>query len=330
MKMETRASNKYNLTGLISLIKSTESLTQQALAIEYARIRWAVFPCDENKAPIVDQSLGFTHGHRGATTDLKLIARTWHKYPNAGIGLAIPEDLIVIDCDVKKDAEKKPILKDGMPDIIGLRSLQYLILNLDFKEADLDTLSVKTQSGGRHFFYQMPSGVPSFCHTGALTGLDLKGFGGYVVLPRSQGQHGHYDFLNLVGIHPVPEGLLKWVLQFREHRGEFKKISINYSGSHAIEVEKVVFALQDIWGKAPSGHSYRANMAMALSGYLLRKNVPAEDVKFIISELGKRTGHADHSRVVDYTLNKLLNGSERVTGATTLGEIIKEVESCLK
>ena len=105
--MEDIVSEKYNPTKLKSLINLKEP-TQQALAIEYAKTGFDIFPCDVNKAPIVDRDLGFVHGFKDATRDAKLIARAWHKYKDAGIGLALPDDLIVIDCDVMKDTEKSP------------------------------------------------------------------------------------------------------------------------------------------------------------------------------------------------------------------------------
>ena len=165
---EIIVSEKYNPTKLKSLINSQEKPTQQALALEYAMIGFSIFPCNIDKSPVVDPALGFSHGLKNATRDLKLIAKAWHKYKDAGIGLALPDNLIVFDCDILKDVEKKPVLKDGKPDTVGLKSFQNLIFKLNFMDSDLDTLSVKTQSGGRHIYYKMPQGISSFNHTHAL------------------------------------------------------------------------------------------------------------------------------------------------------------------
>lgn len=320
MKMATtpnRAfSNHYRYAALLNLSNLSESPTQQALAVEYAKMGLKIFPCDTKKAPMVDDALGFSHGFRDATTDLKHIAKTWHKYPNAGIGLAIPEDLIVIDCDVKKDAEKKPILKDGMPDIIGLRSFQYLILNLDFKEADLDTLSVKTQSGGRHFFYQMPSGVPSFCHTSALTGLDIKGFGGYVILPNSLGLYGRYEFLNRSEIRQIPESLLQWALRFKGKTVNAKSLPI---GTGNIDREKIISILQPYWNK---GDGKRNELTLAIAGFLAHSGGREEDARFVISELARITGKgADHIPGARYAFHR----DGKVRGFNALKRIMEEI-----
>ena len=283
-----RASNKYSCQGLIRLTQSTDKPTQQALAVEYAKMGFPLFPCNL-KAPIKDPSLGFEHGFRNGTKDLKLIAKTWHKYPNAAIGLAIPEDLIIIDCDVKKNAEGSPFLMDGHPDIIGLRSFQRLIIELGFMDADLDTLSVRTQSGGRHFYYRMSEGVSSFNHTHALEGLDLKGYGGYVILPHSQGQYGYYEFLNLTEIRTIPEGLLNWILQFRGAKTEFRKLPI---GTGKVDREEIIRVLEPYWVRA---NGRRNDFTLAIAGFIARSGGTEEDATFIISELARLTGKGhDH------------------------------------
>ncbi len=282
-----RTSNKYSCNGLIKLTLLPEP-TQQAFAVEFAKMEFSLFPCNL-KAPIKDPSLGFEHGFRDATANLKLVAKTWFKYPNAAIGFAIPEDLIIIDCDVKKNAEGRPILKDGNPDIIGLRSFQRLIIELGFMDADLDTLSVRTQSGGRHFYYRMPEGVPSFNHTHALEGLDLKGYGGYVILPHSQGQYGYYEFLNLTEIRTIPEGLLNWVLQFRGPKTEFRKLP---TGTGKVDREEIIRVLEPYWVRA---NGRRNDFTLAIAGFIARSGGTEEDATFIISELARLTGKGhDH------------------------------------
>jgi len=311
------ASNKYSCQGLIKLTQSTDKPTQQALAVEYAKMGFSLFPCNL-KAPIKDPSLGFEHGFRDGTRDLKHIARTWHKYPNAAIGLAIPEDLIIIDCDVKKNAEGSPVLMDGHPDIIGLRSFQRLIIELDLKDADLNTLSVRTQSGGRHFYYRMPEGVPSFNHTHALEGLDLKGYGGYVILPNSPGQYGRYEFLNLTEIRTIPEGLLKWVLQFRGPKSEFRKLP---TGTSKIDREEIIRVLEPYWVRA---NGRRNDFTLAIAGFIARSGGTEEDATFIISELARLTGKGhDHIPGARYAFRR----EGPVKGFRSLEQLMKVLQN---
>ena len=315
IKKETSIPKRYSCQGLISLMKLADKPTQQALALEYAKMGFSLFPCNL-KAPIKDPSLGFEHGFRNGTKDLKLIAKTWHKYPNAAIGLAIPEDLIIIDCDVKKNAEGSPFLMDGHPDIIGLRSFQRLIIELGFMDADLDTLSVRTQSGGRHFYYRMPEGVPSFNHTHALEGLDLKGYGGYVILPHSQGQYGYYEFLNLTEVRTIPEGLLKWILQFRGAKTEFRKLP---TGTGKVDREEIIRVLEPYWVRA---NGRRNDFTLAIAGFIARSGGTEEDATFIISELARLTGKGhDHIPGARYAFHR----DGPVKGFSSLEKLMEEL-----
>lgn len=299
VKVERGSSKKYSCQGLISLTKSVGKPTQQALAVEYSKMGFPVFPCDSMKIPIVDKSLGFIHGFKDATLDSRLIARAWHKYPDAGIGLALPPEIIVLDCDVEKDPEKRPVLYDGRPNIVGLRSFQEIILSPNFNDENLNTLSVRTQSGGRHYYYRMPEGMPSFCHTHAMEGLDLKGQGGYVVLPESQGQYGKYEFLNLTEIRPIPKGLLNWILQFREPKSEPRKLP---TGTANIDREEIVRILTPYWAKADGR---RNDLTLAIAGFIARSGGSENDASYIITRLSELTGKGhDHIPGAKYAFRR--------------------------
>lgn len=319
-RMETGISKKYSCQKLINLFNSLEP-TQQGLAVEYAKIGWPVFPCDSNKVPIVDPSLGFVHGHKDAMTIPKFIAKTWHKYPNAAIGFAIPPDIEIIDCDVRKDAEKRPIIRDGKPEIIGLESLNGLARKLSLNDMDFATLTTKTQSGGCQIFYRMPKGVPSFCRTHALEGLDLKGYGGYVILPNSQGQYGKYEFLNLTEIQPIPEGLLKWILQFWEQKGEFKKLP---TGTAMIDREEIVRVLVPYWAKADGK---RNDFTLAISGFIARSGGSEQDALYVISKLCKLAGRGyDHIPGTRYAFHR----EGKIRGLPSIKQIMEEINNAEK
>jgi len=316
---ENNSSGEYKLFQLKNLIQ--QKPTQQALAIEVARLNFSIFPCDFSKAPIVDPSLGFVHGYKDATKDLRLIAQTWHRYPEAAIGLAIPKDLIIFDLDVLKDAEKRPILRGGRPIITGLKSFQSLILDLNFSDSDLDTLTVKTQSGGRHIFYRMPEGIPSFSHTHAMEGLDLKGHGGYVILPNSQGQYGRYEFLNLTEIRPIPEDLLKWSLELKNLIEEFKKLP---AGTTKVNREEIVRILTPYWKRADGK---RNRLTSALSGYIFRSGGTEDDAHYIIFKMCALTGKGhEHISTVKYSFHS----KGRILGFTTLKQTMEEIANAEK
>jgi hypothetical protein len=302
----------------IDIQEISNLLTQQAMAIGYGKLGLRVFPCNKDKSPIVDSSLGFKHGVKDATNDVKRISRTWFKYPDAAIGFAIPPDIIVIDCDVRKDSSKRPLLKNGQPDMIGLRKFQCLVMEFNITGDPLYTLSVSTQSGGRHFYYRMPEGVSSFNHTSAMEGLDLKGYGGYVILPNSQGAHGKYEFLNLTEVKPIPESLLDWILKFKEPNKEFKTPPIKPSD---VDREAIVRVLIPYWSKADGR---RNDLTLAISGFIARSGGTEDDAVYIINELAKRTlKGSDHVAGARYSFHR--NG--KIKGFTTLKQLMEELRN---
>ncbi len=294
------------------------SLTQQARAVAFAKMELRIFPCNKDKSPIVDPSLGFIHGVKDATSDTKIIAKTWFRYPDAAIGFAIPPELIVIDCDVKKDAQKRPLVSNGLLKRIGLESFQKLILGLNITGDHLRTLSVRTQSGGTHFYFQMPEGIPSFNHVAALPGLDLKGYGGYVILPNSQGQYGRYEFLNMTKIRPIPEPFLKWVMKF-SGKTKSARSPLLPTGTAKIDRDKIVKILLYYW---KNGDGKRNELTLAIAGFLAHSGGTEADAVFVISELARITGKGgDHISGAKYAFKK--NGP--VKGFRTLEKLMGEI-----
>ena len=300
----------------ISMNELDTSQPQVGMVVQFVQMGWPVFPCYHNKAPIRDPSLNLTHGLKDATTDPRTAIKIFHKFPNAAIGFAIPRDIMVIDCDVKKDPQKKPLLKNGLPDRIGLRSFNRLIMELKITGDPLYTLSVNTQSGGRHFYFRMPDGVPSFNHTGSLEGLDLKGFGGYVILPNSLGLYGRYEFLNRSEIRQIPESLLKWVLKFKEHQDNPNKI--RYIKSR-IDREEAVRILAPYWQR---GDGRRNELTLSIAGFIARSGGNEQDAVYIVSKLCDLTKKGyDHISGSKYAFRR--NGS--VKGLRSLLKLMEEI-----
>lgn len=153
--------------------KDSDMLTA---ALEYAELVMPVFPvksCDmsaqsegsRGKEPLTP------HGHKDATTDPAKIREYWTSHPNANIGYAVPEGVIVLDVDGNQ----------------GIESL---------KEHGLDipkTLTVETgRENGRHYYFR----GHGRCRNGVLPGVDIKSNGGYVILPPSKHRTGRtYEFV---------------------------------------------------------------------------------------------------------------------------------------
>lgn len=134
-------------------------------ALEHAAAGLPVFPCrnapgqDGHKAPLTK------HGHKDATTDESQIRQWWAQHPNAFIGMptGAVSGIAVLDIDRKNG-------KDGFPSVPGWKGLT--------------PLRVETGSGGAHLYFQAHRPIRNA--TGS-DGVDVRGEGGYVIVPPSEG-----------------------------------------------------------------------------------------------------------------------------------------------
>jgi hypothetical protein len=133
-----------------------------AAALAYAGRGWPVFPCGRNKRPRI------AAGFKAAVTDPAHIEAWWRQWPDALIGIPTgrASGLVVLDVDVKDPAR------------YGFDSLE--ILGRSILPA---TPMVHTRSGGLHvYFAAIATEIRS--SAGELgSGLDVRGEGGYVIVP---------------------------------------------------------------------------------------------------------------------------------------------------
>ncbi len=166
-------------------------MKEHALSMAAAGI--PIFPCQPGtKRPLV------AHGFHAATTDQTAIAAWWSQWPDALIARPTGSGVVVIDTDL--DAAKSPP-KDG----------ERALAELEAKHGPLhETYTVKTPRGGRHRYYRVPEGikVPSRTDKPAY-GMDVRGDGGYVIVPPSPG----YEVLNDGGEADLPAS---WLEMLRE------------------------------------------------------------------------------------------------------------------
>jgi hypothetical protein len=164
-------------------------LLQAALA--YASRGWPVFPCNPmNKRPLVKadvdaqgREIPDTGGVYKASTDPDIIRRWWTQWPKAMIGLATgaAAGVFVVDIDAGVDAETGETFDAG-----GL--LRQLQEHLGCKLPD--TWVTQTPRGGRHLFFQFPSGSGLGNRAALINRVDVRGEGGYVILPPSNRADG--------------------------------------------------------------------------------------------------------------------------------------------
>jgi hypothetical protein len=152
--------------------------TLAAAAARYAAALWPVHPLHDTAAGHCSCRHGpdcrqpgkhprTSDGFHDATTDARSVARWWHRWPHANIGIPTgpPSRLAVIDLDG--------------PD--GVATWQHLTAD----HVGVDTATAMTPHG-RHHWYRLPDGmlVPRSIR-GLGDGIDLLGSDGYAIAPPS-------------------------------------------------------------------------------------------------------------------------------------------------
>jgi len=190
-----------------------ENLLQEAL--KYAAMGLSVFPVHSIEAGRcscckVDCGSPGKHprtmnGCKDATTDTAQIKKWWGMWPKANIAIAtgLISGIVVIDIDTDHGGEE---------------SLQTAIENYGSLP---DTWESLTGGGGRHLFFRCPpDGIGN--RGGFLTGVDLRGDGGYVVAPPSNhisGRNYEWELSGIPGEVPLAELPAQWLeLCKGEHR----------------------------------------------------------------------------------------------------------------
>ena len=136
-------------------------------AERYAKLGLAVFPVlPSSKRPATK------HGLKDATTDISTIRSGWYSNPMFNIGMStgsVSGGVVVIDIDVDPDSGK-----DGF---------EYLN-KWEREHGELpETVTSITGRGGRHMFYRVRDKITNT--TNEDYGIDLRGDGGYVMMPPS-------------------------------------------------------------------------------------------------------------------------------------------------
>lgn len=147
----------------------------------------AIFSCTQNsKVPITK------HGYKDASNDIDIVKQWWASSPTANVGLptGATSKITVLDIDVKDGAD-------------GLNSLA----RLEEEIGQLDTYKVTTPSGGFHYYFQHPQ-QPVRNRVNVLSGIDIRGDGGYVIAAGSVINGNSYSVVDpKASINPLPNEL---------------------------------------------------------------------------------------------------------------------------
>lgn len=141
-------------------------------ALGYVKLGCFVFPCKLNKSPMTP------HGYQDASNDRETVKAWWTERPDASIGIACgATGWLVLDVD---------------PDKGGFESYAELRDREIITPGDLLTFTTRTGSGGMHIVWLQPEGVEIGNSAGKLgQGLDVRGYGGYIIAPPSPHPSGN-------------------------------------------------------------------------------------------------------------------------------------------
>jgi hypothetical protein len=157
-------------------------------ALAYAKKSVPIFPCKPHrKEPLT------AHGFKDSSTDPDRIRAWWSRWPNANIGMPTGKrsGLVVVDGDPR----------NGAYDTLAELHEEGYELPL--------TATIKTGGGGFHHYLRCPEGVEIRNSAGKLgPGLDIRGEGGYVILPPSVTE-GPYEVLHKRPPAETPDWLIE-------------------------------------------------------------------------------------------------------------------------
>lgn len=174
-----------------------------------------VFPVEAGgKRPIMTREGRLQWGDE-ATTDPGKIRWWWSKAPDANVGVACrPSRLLVIDLDMPKEGKVMPE-KFALPGItVGEDVFAQIICDIGVPliPNPLDTFSVRSPSGGMHYYFRNSRDLPMTQRPLVTGWVDVRangGKGGYVVGPGSSDSRGGYDVAVRSPIAEAPEWLLR-------------------------------------------------------------------------------------------------------------------------
>jgi hypothetical protein len=164
---------------------------------------WRVFPVYSVREDGVcscrnpeDHSIGkhprINEWQKTATTDAAQIAKWWGQWPDANIGVACGEGSGIVVLDIDK--------RHGGDDSLAF---------LEEKHGKLpETPQVLTGGGGTHYFFRHPGQKIPNSAGRVGPGIDIRGDGGYVLVPRSNHSSGRlyeWEVTTKIGMLPLAE-----------------------------------------------------------------------------------------------------------------------------
>lgn len=219
---------------------------EAALELSSQGIR--VFPCNpKTKTPLI------SHWQTNATSDRKSITDFWTRFPSAMIGMPTGKINGVFVVDLDYDKEKG---------IDGRLALSQLL------PVHLQTTSVLTPRGGHHYYFKMSVNVKVRNSAGQIgPGIDIRGDGGYVVVPPSTRFDGaSYSWIEpLTALAPPPQELLN-LLNSRPDKTRQKICNTKMQEVLPVMEAQLIKAANVLGKSAAGGRNHQLNRTAFLAG----------------------------------------------------------------
>ena len=137
------------------------------------------------------------------TTDPDRIREMFAESPDINYGVFPYTDYVVVDLDVK-------------PDKNGVKEFEAICADNGVENwfLELDTLVIKTASGGYHLYFKAP--FPCGLANNFPGGIDVRGVNGFVVGPGCKTSSGEYALFNETEIAELPI----WLTEYMKRPGE--------------------------------------------------------------------------------------------------------------
>lgn len=246
------------------------------------------------------------NGVLDCTTDPEQIRDWWHTVPGANIGIAVPDDSVVIDVDPRNG---------GGETFDAWQAEHGAVLN--------GTLVAATGGGGAHFWYQAPAGGKMPGKLRGQKGIDVLSVGKYVIAPPSihpgDPKHGiepggvyEWENYGTAKPAPLPPFLAKYVRKVSE-------VSVTVSAADDRDLTPEECEQLDAVAELLEPHAELGNrnaLALAVGGFLRNSGMPPSAARHVVEQLPSDDTEA---RVADAL--RAWN-AERAVGWEALADIV--------
>jgi hypothetical protein len=255
-------------------------------------------------------------GGLAASADAAQIRGWWSRWPRANVAIATGRvsGLVVLDVDVGPGKDGAKSLADAMADdAVGLMPLAR---------------KHSTGGGGAHVFFAYPPAHEQGCKVGILPGLDVRGYGGYVVAPPSMHVSGARYLVHATG-SPAPWDWLGRLIGWAQGRrrqppartGAASQESISAALTRTTEGERVTLAraYMDRMPAAISGHGGH-NQTFQVAQVLVRGFGLPEDVALeLLTQYNQRCEPPWSPRELQHKITSAATQGTMVAGCKLVG-----------